>query len=258
MCHRRKCFTQSIDNKTFVLDSHITLNNHTHINLEMQVENELNWADRSLSYMCRTFDQLYRGEEYTNTSPVIHIGFLNFSLFPESSEFYATYKMLNIKTHQVFSDKLTLGVVDLTHIDHATEEDKVYQIDRWAKLFKAGTWEEIMNLAKGDECMAEAVKELYKYNADELIMQQCRAREEYYQRQRTLHKAIKDANAEKAQAVAEKAQAVAEKAQALETIQVKDQLIAELQKQLVEMQEQLGEMKEQLAQNQKESDDGKK
>ena len=204
-----------------------------------------------MSYLCRTYDQLYHGEKYSDASPVIHIGFLNFSLFPESSEFYATYKMLNLKTHQVFSDKLTWGVVDLTHINNATEEDKYYQIDRWAKLFKAGTWEEIMNFAKGDECMAEAVKELYKYNADELIKQQCRAREEYYQRQRTLHKAIKDANAEKDQAVAEKDQAVAEKIQAMETIQVKDQLIAEMQKQLVEMQKQ-------LAQNQKESDDGKK
>ena len=216
---------QAIDNKTFVLDIHVTLNNHTHINLEMQVENELNWTDRSLSYLCRTYDQLYQGEKYSDASPVIHIGFLNFSLFPESSEFYATYKMLNLKTHQVFSDKLTLGVVDLTHINNATEEDKYYQIDRWAKLFKATTWEEIMNLAKGDECMAQAAKELYKYNADELIKQQCRAREEYYQQQRTLYKAIKDAN----EAIVEKEQAIAEK----------DQVIAELQKQIAELKDQM-------------------
>ena len=154
--------------------------------------------------------------------------------------------MLNLKTHQVFSDKLTLGVVDLTHINNATEEDKYYQIDRWAKLFKATTWEEIMNFAKGDECMAEAVKELYKYNADELIKQQCRAREEYYQQQRTLYKAIKDANeaiVEKEQAIAEKEHAIAEKehtiAEKEHTIQVKDQLIAELQKQIAELKDQM-------------------
>ncbi|MGN0346996.1 MAG: hypothetical protein ACI4DU_06895 [Lachnospiraceae bacterium] len=40
--------------------------------------------------------------------------------------------------------------------------------------------------------MAQAAKELYKYNADELIQQQCRAREEYYKQQRTLHKTITD------------------------------------------------------------------
>ena len=120
-------------------------------------------------------------------------------------------------------------MVDLTHINNATEEDKYYQIDRWAKLFKATTWEEIINLAKEDECMAQAAKELYKYNADELIKQQCRAREEYYQRQRTIHKAIKDANAEKEQAIAEKEQAIAEK----------DQVIAELQKQIAELKDQM-------------------
>ena len=115
----------------------------------MQVENELNWSDRSLSYLCRTFDQLYRGEDYSKVSPVIHIGFLNFSLFPSDAEFYATYNMLNIKTHQVFNDKFTLSVVDLTHIDNATEEDRYYRIDRWAKLFKATTWLELKNLTKG-------------------------------------------------------------------------------------------------------------
>ena len=70
---------------------------------------------------------------------------------------------------------------------------------------------------------------MYKYNADELIKQQCRAREEYYQQQRTLYKAIKDANAEKEQAIAEKEQAIAEK----------DQVIAELQKQIAELKDQM-------------------
>ena len=42
---------QYIDNKEFILDINITLNNHTHINLEMQVINEHNWPDRSFSLL---------------------------------------------------------------------------------------------------------------------------------------------------------------------------------------------------------------
>ena len=38
------------------------------------------------------------------------------------------------------SDKLSISVVDLTRIDLATEEDLRYEIDKWAKLFKATTW----------------------------------------------------------------------------------------------------------------------
>ena len=203
---------KTIDNKEFILDINVTLNNHTRINLEMQVANELNWADRSLSYLCRTFDQLYSGEAYTQALPVIHIGFLDFQLFPDDAEFYAIYKLLNVKSHKEFSDKLTLGVVDLTHIELATEEDKSFQIDRWARLFKATTWEEIKLMAEGNEFLMQATQELYECNADELIRQQCRAREEYYKYQRTIEKALKDTTAERDQLATEKAKA-------LETIQ---------------------------------------
>ena len=211
---------KTIDNKEFILDINVTLNNHTRINLEMQVANELNWADRSLSYLCRTFDQLYSGEAYTQALPVIHIGFLDFQLFSDDAEFYATYKLLNVKNHKVFSDKLTLGVVDLTHIELATEEDKSFQIDRWAKLFKATTWEEIKLMAEGNEYLMQATQELYECNADELIRQQCRAREEYYKYQRTIDKALKDTTAERDRLAAEKAEA-------LETIQKQQNALKE-------------------------------
>ena len=53
-----------MDDKTFILDININLNNNTIINLEMQMQNERNWEERSLSYLCRSFDQLYAGQEY--------------------------------------------------------------------------------------------------------------------------------------------------------------------------------------------------
>ena len=47
---------KSYEDKDFYLDVKILLNNHTTINLEMQVINEHNWPERSLSYLCRIFD----------------------------------------------------------------------------------------------------------------------------------------------------------------------------------------------------------
>ena len=80
----------TFDAKEFILDVEITLNNYTLINLKMQVINEYNWPERSLSYLCRRFDQLDKGQDYTERKPVIHIGFLDFTPFPECPEFYAT------------------------------------------------------------------------------------------------------------------------------------------------------------------------
>ena len=193
---------------------------------------------RSLSYLCRTFDQLYRGQDYSDVSSVIHIGFLDFSLFPSDAEFYATYKLLNIKTHKEFSDKLTLGVVDLTHIELATDEDRFYQIDRWAKLFKATTWEEIKMITEGNEYMTQATQELYECNADELIRQQCRAREEYYKYQRALEKTTEERDRlasekeqlafENDQLVSENNQLVSENKKAQETLKAQAEEIQRL------------------------------
>lgn len=89
---------KKIDAKEFILDIKISLNNRSTINLEMQVRNQYNWEERSLSYLCRSFDQLNSGDEYKKALPAIHIGFLDFTPFPKVPEFYATYKLLNVKT----------------------------------------------------------------------------------------------------------------------------------------------------------------
>lgn len=141
-----------------------------------------------MSYLCRSYDQLYRGQKYEEALPVIHIGFLDFILHPSHPEFYATYQMLNVKNHLLYSDKFTLSVVNLKHIELATEEDKAYRIDYWAALFKAKTWEELRMMAKDNEYLEEAAKSLYEANADEIVRQQCIAREDAERRERTLER----------------------------------------------------------------------
>lgn len=80
--------------------------------------------------------------------PATHIGFLDFTLFQEAPEFYSTTLMMNVSNYHIFNSKFRLSVIDLSKIELATEEDKRYEIDHWARLFKAKTWEEIKMLAK--------------------------------------------------------------------------------------------------------------
>lgn len=188
-----------VSGKEFILDINIMLNDDTLINLEMQVANEHNWPERSLSYLCRSFDQLYSGGKYEDVLPVIHIGFLDFTLHPEEPEFYATYKMMNVKNHRLYSDKFILSVVNLKEIELATEEDKAYNIDYWARLFRASTWEEIKMVVKDNEYLQEAAESLYEANADEIVRQQCRACQDAERRERTLerdNRILKEQNAD--------------------------------------------------------------
>jgi predicted transposase/invertase (TIGR01784 family) len=187
---------KSIDSKSFILDISVLMNNNTNINLEMQVQQQPHWTERSLSYLCRSFDQLYSGEEYSAAGPAIHIGFLDFTPFEEYPEFYASYKLLNVKNHHLYSSKFCLNVVDLTQIDLATEEDKAYRIDYWARLFKATTWEELRMISKNDPNLTEASKTLYALNGDETIRAQCRARADYERLHNTIRITMEKLNAD--------------------------------------------------------------
>lgn len=185
---------EALEEKEFRLDIAVLLNDNTYINLEMQIANKLNWQNRSLNYLCRSYDQLHQGQDYNESKCVIHIGFLDYTLFKEYPEFYATYKLMNTKNQNVYSDNFTLCVVDLTQVNLATSEDRDYHIDYWAALFKATTWEDIKMLAEKDKYLNEASKTIFQLSADEQIQKRCRDREEYYQDLRNYEKVIAEKN----------------------------------------------------------------
>ncbi len=188
---------ETIDEKNYILDIKVDLNGHTTINLELQVINEGNWPERSLCYLCRVFDNLNRGEDYEDVRPAIQIGLLDFTLFEDSPEFFANYYLMNEKNHRIYSDKFRLSVLDLTHIDLATKEDRAHQIDRWAALFKAATWEELKMLAENNRYIEDAVATVRQLTQEEKIRQQCEAREDYYRRTAGREKRLKQVTGER-------------------------------------------------------------
>lgn len=125
-----------------------------------------------------------------NHRPVIHIGFLDFTLFPEYPEFYATYKLMNEKNHHVYTDRFVLSVLNLKQIGMATEEDRKWEIDYWVSLFKATTWEEARKLAEQSKVMEEAAVTMYEMSEEDNIQEQCRAREDYYRTMNTFRRTI--------------------------------------------------------------------
>ena len=183
---------EAIEEKEYQLDIFVSLNNNTYINLEMQVINYNNWPLRSLAYLCRKFDNLHRGEDYSIIKPVYQIGFLDFTLFKDHPEFFAKYQMRNSKDGHLYTDKFNLLVVSLIHTNLATDEDKRYGIDTWARLFKATTWEEIKMITKDNPSMNSTAESIYISNSDEQIRELCRRREDAIAHENFQKKKIQD------------------------------------------------------------------
>lgn len=205
--------------------------------------NRGDWTDRSLSYLCRTYDQLYQGEAYSDTNCAIHIGILDFILFREAPEFYAGYKLMNEKNHRIYSDKFQLRVLELNQVELATEEDQKYQIDRWAKLFKATTWEDLRMIAEKDEYMSEAAAEMYKMNEDEIEKELEEKVHVLEEKNRALEEKDR-ALEEKDHALEEKDRALEEKDHALEE---KDHALAEQKGQMDAYRKRIEDLESQLS-----------
>ena len=153
-------------------------------------------------------------------------------LFSDSPEFYATYMMTNIKNQRIYSSKLRLSVLDLTHIDLATEEDRKYHIDYWASLFKATTWEEIKMLAQKDGMIKEATDTIIQLTRDEQIRQRCEARADYLRWQKIEENYKKELEEKNKQLESKSQQLESQNQQLIKENNEKNALIAELKRQL--------------------------
>jgi predicted transposase/invertase (TIGR01784 family) len=222
--------------KEMILDVRAEMNDNTILNLEMQVLNNHDWPERSISYLCRCFDNLKSGQSYHLVKGVHHLGFLDYTLFPDSPEFFSVYRLINVKTGQLYTGKFSISVVELKHINLAMKEDKARHRDLWARFFKAGSWEELKVLAQQDTDIKKAVTAVHKLSQDEEFRMKCWAREDFI-RQQIDHDAWYDAEIKKREAkIAEKDTVIAQNVAALAE---KDSVLAEQTSKIEQLEKQI-------------------
>ncbi len=167
------------------MDITLSFNDNTATDIKLQVNDEHNWQTRGLVYLCRQFINLIKkGDEYNNDIAAYQISFLDFTLFPDNEEFFSCYLMADTKTKYIFNSHFALFVVDLSKMNLATEEDKESGLDKWCRLFKATTWEELKSIAKEDIVMEAVANDLFICDSDEAIQKRCEDREEYLRREK--------------------------------------------------------------------------
>ena len=123
--------SDDVNSKEMILDIKAILNDNYITNLEMQVINNHDWPERSLTYLCRCFDNLQKGVRYSLVKSAAHIGFLDYTLFPEYPEFFSTYQLINPNNVQLYTGKFVLNVVDLALTDEAISDDKIHHRELW-------------------------------------------------------------------------------------------------------------------------------
>ena len=160
------------------------MNDNTEIDIEIQLSELKVWADRSLFYLSKMYtEQIQKGQTYDVFKKCISINILDFTLFPENSEFYSCFRILEETRHILYTDKMEFHVLELPKLPKELTEDS-NQILLWAKFINAERKEEFEMLAKKDVYIDHAYQQL------QLISQDKEKRLEYEARE----KAIRDHN----------------------------------------------------------------
>lgn len=156
--------------KEIILDIKALIDGKKIMNIELQMclsTDSTWWINRSMLYLCRTYDNLEGGGDYAKIRSAMQVSIVPKDIFSDAeSEFYAKYYLKNDRNDQVYTRDFSLRVLYLNHIDLATKEDKENELDYWAQAFLAENWDELKNLAEKAEVFREVAESMYTVNAD--------------------------------------------------------------------------------------------
>ena len=175
--------------KETIMDLKLTLNNNEIINIELQVYVDNFWCPRSILYLCRAYDSIGNSEDYSNLKPTTHICITDKDLIEGSDEFYSHYLLLNTTNHIPYTTDFGINMLQLNHIDKATEDDVKNGLVYWAKLFMAETWEEFKALADGNEVIEEVGALIFELNYDNQAKEIMEGRRRYREQLNTSYSA---------------------------------------------------------------------
>jgi len=139
-----------------------------HINLEIQVQNEGNFLERTMFNWAKMYSTaLPKGENYKELPQAIVINILDFVQF-NCKEVYSKFMPMETTRHEVLSDKQQYHFFELPKMPNVATIDTTSEQDLWLALFNASTEEELEELiSKGGKVMGQAVTAYRSITADE-------------------------------------------------------------------------------------------
>ncbi len=176
------------NSKPGILDILTELNNHTKINIEIQLKVMKAWDKRQLFYLSKIYSSdLYIGENYSRLKRCIVIGILDFK-WSSQPEYHTIYHLRD-KKGNLFSDLFEVHILELKKPLNGSSP-----MDDWIRLFNAESWEDLDMINTKNPGILEAIREMKRmglsrsfriiYEARMKEIRDARAIEEYMREER--------------------------------------------------------------------------
>jgi len=151
-------------------------------NVEVQVSNELAYAERALYYATRLFSgQIQKGSDYEDLVQTICISILNFCLFEDIQDIHSIYTVYDEEHRRRLSDILQLHFIELPKFKkdkpHAlrTPFEKWLHILRFAQVYESGDLP-VPNILMEEDGIKMAIEAMKNAWADSAVQEMIEAR----------------------------------------------------------------------------------
>ena len=113
-----------IDEKYCILDLLVTTNIGTYIHIEIQVANRADMKDRITFYNSRMITNQLSANAVYSLNRAISIIIVDFDLLPEEKDYFSRFRMMNVKNHREFNNKIEYNVLELKKLPRDPDSTK--------------------------------------------------------------------------------------------------------------------------------------
>ena len=157
------------------LDINMTIDGRL-VDLEIQVEDEGDYPERTLYYWAREYScALNKGVDFIDLPRTIIISITAFNLF-DCDDFHSEFRALEVTRHTELTDRMSLHYFELPKVPKIISKTDMLRL--WLTLFKANTEEELAKIEELEiPIMKEAIGTYRQVSATEEFRQLERLRE---------------------------------------------------------------------------------
>ena len=146
------------------------------VNIEMQVNRETDFKERTLFYWSKLYsEELRTGEEYGELKQTICINIINFDLF-DCEDYHSRFKVLETERHEVLTEKFAIHVCELKKL---SKFKKNRRMEDWLNLINAETEGDLMAIQQTTQIpeVKDTIVMLRQLSADEQVRMEAHYRE---------------------------------------------------------------------------------
>ena len=146
------------------------------VNIEMQVNRETDFKERTLFYWSKLYsEELRTGEEYGELKQTICINIINFDLF-DCEDYHSRFKVLETERHEVLTEKFAIHFFELKKL---SKFKKNRRMEDWLNLINAETEGDLMAIQQTTKIpeVKDTIVMLRQLSADEQVRMEAHYRE---------------------------------------------------------------------------------